>query len=401
MRRTVVTLAIVIGLFAAAMVVFAVVVVPGMGDGAGVTPPPSAGSRPSAGSGPSAGAPATGHSQATLLQAVQVHTAPDGPATIDAPDTVPLMIAAGNRVMILDGTAGLTGQWVHVYVLPSQTDWPSDIHAWIPVALDGKPTLDPTPATPCPDEITLASLAGFSPQDRLRCAGSGELVLEGHTVFNPDALAYDVSPAFFGDADAPTTVGLSADPNARLSPWSNPDDPILPIGPGPAVDPIPLGFDVKVTGQFDFPGAATCRRSQPKGMGTVPLESAADSASWCRARFIVTRWDIVNGPEGRSPVAGEMQLHRHPASDACGGVGMPALTLHIDPTAVDAVWLTAEGFDAPIIASFSDAFTAVTEPEPSIIDGKGLVLTDGMQINPDADLGGHMVCPTGPVVYFG
>ncbi len=391
MRTTAITLAIVIGLFIAAMVLYATVIVPGMGDGAGVAASPSAG----------AGAPAAGAPQAVLLQAVPVRTAPNGPVTVDAPDTVPMLIAAGNRVTILDGAAGLTGQFVHVYVLPSQTDWPSDIHAWIPVAQDGQPTLDLAQATQCPDEITLGSLAGLSPQDRLRCAGGGELVLDGHTAFNPDTLAYNASPAFFGSADLPTTVGLSPMGANRPVGWADQGGPVLPIGPGPDVETIPIGFDVRVTGRFDSPGAAACSRSQPKGMGTVPVETAADSAAWCRTRFIVTTWAVVNGPEGRPPVAGVMQLHRHPASNACGGVGMPPLTLHIDPAAADPVWLTAAGFEAPIIASFSDAFTAVTEPEPSIIDGKGLVLTDGMSINPDADLGGHMVCPTGLVVYFG
>ena len=399
MRRSVITLAIVIGLFAAAMVLFALVIVPGMGDGAGVTPGPASGATtPGAGAG-DPGAPALG--QATLLQAVPVRTAPDGPATVDAPDTVPLMIAAGNRVMILGGTTGLTGQWVHVYVLPSTTDWPSDIHAWIPVALDGAATLDPAPAVECPDDVSLAALAGLAPQDRLRCAGGGELTLEGRTVFNRDTLVYDAAPAYFGNADQPTTVGLSA--NRELQPvgWGKDTDPILPVAPGPAVDTIPIGFEVRVTGRFDFPGAETCQRSQPTSMGTVPPEAPADSAAWCRTRFIVTAWEVIAGPEGKPPVAGVMQLHRHPASDACAGVGMPPLTLHIDPASTDPVWITAAGFDAPIIASFSGAFTAVTEPEPSIIDGKGLVLTDGMSINPDAILGGHMVCPTGRVVYVG
>jgi len=391
MRRTAITLAIVIGLFAAAMVLFSLVVVPGMGDGAGTTPSPSAG----------AGAPAPGAPQAVLLQAVPVRTAPNGPVTVDAPDSTPMMIAAGNRVTILGEAAGMTGQFLHVYVLPSRTDWPSDLYAWIPVALDGKPTLDPEPASTCPAEITIASLAGLSPQDRLRCAGGGELVLDGHTAFNPDTLAYNASPAFFGSADLPTTVGLSPMGVNRPVGWAAQGGALLPIGPGPDVETIPIGFDVRVSGRFDFAGAGACSRSQPRGMGTVPVEAAADSAAWCRTRFIVTSWAVLNGPEGRPPVAGEMQLHRHPASEACAGVGMPPLTLHIDPTADDPVWLTAAGFEAPIIASFSDAFTAVTGPEPSIIDGKGLVLTDGMPINPDANLGGHGVCPTGPVVYFG
>lgn len=80
---------------------------------------------------------------------------------------------------------------------------------------------------------------------------------------------------------------------------------------------------------------------------------------------------------------------------------MPPLTLHIDPAAVDQVWLTAAGFPRPIMASFSAVFTAVAYPVPSIIDGNGPVMTDGMSTYPDADLGGHMVCPTGDIVYFG
>jgi hypothetical protein len=393
MRKTVVTLAIVIGLFAAAMVPFAVVIVPGMGDGAVVTPAPTQGALVDP-----AGA---GYAQADLLQDVPVRTAPDGQTLKEAPgEDFPVTMYRGLRVVILGTTTSLTGGWARVYVLPSESAWPSDIYAWIPVAQDGKPVLDIQPGVDCPTEVTLASLAGLSPQDRLRCAGSGELVLEGHTTFHGETLGYNVSPAFFGSADAPASVGLSANPAARPV-VSADDDPRLPITSGPGVEAIPVDVDVRATGRFDFPGAAACRRSQPDTMGVVPVEAAADSAAWCRARFIVTSWELVNGPEGRPPVAGEIQLHRHPAFNACGGVGMPPLTLHIDPSAPEQVWLTAAGFPRPIMASFSDAFTAVTTPVPSIIDGSGLVLTDGMPINPDADLGGHMVCPTGDIVYFG
>jgi hypothetical protein len=390
MRRTVITLGIVVGLFAAAMALFALVVVPGMGDGGAATPFPAN------------GAAALGHAQAELLVDVPVRAAPDGPTLKETPtEDFPVTVYAGNRVTILGTAVGLTGQWVRVYVLPNQSSWPNDIYAWIPVAQDGKPVLDVSPAVACPAEPTLAALVTLSPHDRLRCAGSGELALDGHTTLNGDTLGYNVGPAFYGGADAPTSVGLSANPEARPAAWDNPADPRLPITPAPGVQAIPVDVDVRVTGRFDFPGAADCRRTQPDSMGVVPVESAADSVDWCRTRFVVTGWETVNGPEGKPPVAGEIQLHRHPASNACGGVGMPPLTLHIDPSAAEQVWLTAAGFPRPIMASFSDAFTAVTTPVPSIIDGHGLVLTDGMSINPDADLGGHMVCPTGDIVYFG
>ena len=361
------------------------ILIRGMADGGTATPPPSAGEA------------APGAAQAVVLQDVPVRTLPDGPPATQGGGLDPLILATGSKVTLLGSAIGATGQWVRVYVLPSSETWPSDIYAWLPVALNGRAMLDVKAAIACPDELTLAALATLSPQDRLRCAGNGELVLEGRTTFNDETIAYDVSPEFFGGVDAPTAVGLSPDAGA----WLGAGRPSLPVNPGPGVPALPVDFDLRGTGHFDFAGAAACRRSQPASMGTVPVEAAADSADWCRSRFVLTAWEVVNGPERRPPVAGEIQLHRHPAFDACGGVGMAGLTLHIDPTAVDQVWLTAGGRAQPILASFSDVFTAVVSPVPSIIDDKGLVLTDGMSINPDANLGGHMVCPSGTVVYFG
>ena len=68
-----------------------------------------------------------------------------------------------------------------------------------------------------------------------------------------------------------------------------------------------------------------------------PAEAAADSVQWCREQFVVSAWQPLLGPEGRPVDPADPQLHRSEfrappgVVTACGGVGMPPLTIRIDP----------------------------------------------------------------------
>ena len=64
--------------------------------------------------------------------------------------------------------------------------------------------------------------------------------------------------------------------------------------------------------------------------------------------------------------------------------------------------LSALGLDsatATTIGAIDDVCLRYVNPD---IDGDGtIVAVDGQQINPDAALHGHSLCPTGPIVFIG
>jgi hypothetical protein len=319
------------------------------------------------------------------------------------------IIDAGQVVTVFGDpvVAGL-GQWVRVFVEVDPNRWPGDFFAWLPVVQDGRPVLEVGAPVACPVAISLQTLDPLSPWDRLRCAGGAPIELDARVGFGEGYAAYDVEPAFFGGRNEEgVTVSLAPTGGPeRLRPW--PDDTAIDAVWAPGVEAPPVDFDLRITGQFAHPDAEACQRTRdmeglnkppPPGSG-VPAEAAADSAAWCRSRFVITDWSILAGPERRPLAPGEVQLHRNNGVNACGGVGMPPLTFRIDIRETDPVWIdTGHGFR--IIPTFSDAFRFVPGPEPGIADASGVVIRDGTRVDPDADFAGHVVCPMGSVVSFG
>ena len=73
---------------------------------------------------------------------------------------------------------GLKAGWALDLVEVDPNAWPGDFYAWLPVAAEGKPVLEPQDVTDCPADLDLAALAPLSPFDRLRCAGSRVLTMD-------------------------------------------------------------------------------------------------------------------------------------------------------------------------------------------------------------------------------
>lgn len=346
---------------------------------------------------------------AVVLLSVPFHKAPAGPVIRDEFDENDELARVGQVVTVLeDRVVPGSGQWVRVFVEVDPSAWPGDFFAWLPVTASGRPVLEPRDVPPCPETLDLAGLAPLSPSDRLRCAGGDPMTLDARLVFASGYAAYDVDPAFFGGredrtavvglADADRVWGLSADTSG---PWMD-----AVVAPGVAVPPIDV--DARVTGRFDHPAAAACRRTYtapafdppaPPDAG-MPPEVPADSAAWCRGRFVITGWTITAGPERRAPVAGEVQLHRT-FGGACAGVGMDGpLVFRINLAEPDPVWIARPGDALRIIPRFSNRFTFVRDPEPGISDGAGLVIRDGTAFDPNLALAGHGICPSGGEISF-
>jgi hypothetical protein len=177
----------------------------------------------------------------------------------------------------------------------------------------------------------------------------------------------------------------------------------------PAAGDLPVGMYVRVTGRFGDPAANDCTRQRnpiqgPPGSG-VPLEAKADSVQWCREQFVVSDWEVLLGPEGRPIDLAAPQLHRMPVAPVgvevgCAGVGMPPLTIRIDPSRVNPVWIETPG-GGRSIATFSRAFRLVLGDVPAVVGPNGVVLVDREVVDPDRGKPGLPVCPGGQVVGFG
>jgi hypothetical protein len=394
MRRVVVVVALMVTVLAIAVGALAW----RLGDGPAATPDPV---------GHEAGVPAT--RPAVVLLAVPFHRAPAGPALRDEFGENEELARVGQVVTVLeDRVVPGSGQWVRVFVEVDPSAWPGDFYAWLPVAANGRPVLDPQDVPGCPETLDLAGLAPLSPSDRLRCAGGDPITLHARVVFASGYAAYDVRPAFFGGReDRSAVVGL-ADPDRVFGMSADTSGPWLDAVVAPGVPFPPLDVDARITGRFDHPLAATCRRTYrapafdppaPADAGPPP-EAPADSIAWCRGRFVITSWVVTAGPERRPPVAGEVQLHRT-SGGACGGVGMDGpLVFRIDLTQPDPVWIARPGDDVRIIPRFSNRFSFVRDPEPGISDGAGLVIRDGTAFDPNTGFAGHGICPGGATISF-
>jgi len=365
--------------------------------------------------------PAAGVEQAILMEQLvpRWDPGPDGREVVDdfGQNTQPL--EAGRTVVVLsDPIAFPDGEWVRVYVPIDVTRTPGDFYAWLPRTLDGRPTLRAVASAACPREATIKGLARLLQPDRLRCAGDGEITMDVRTWLPVWYSSYEVDPSWYATTDRRRSVAIfdpGSDPFGR-------DAPETPERAGfwidarvpPEVGEVPLGMIVRVTGRFGDPTANGCTRRRepamaalgPPGAG-LPDEAKADSIEWCREQFVVGDWDVLLGPEGRPIELAAPQLLRSAWLDpqpgvpvACGGVGMPMLTMRIDPTRVDPVWIeTPDG--ARSLARFGHGFTLQLEPGPVIVATNGVTLVDREIVDPDRGKPGLMVCPEGYVVEFG
>ena len=347
---------------------------------------------------------------AKILETVPLRHEPDGAPITDEFGEQVVQSPVGRQVTVIETRSLINGAWAHVYVHVDPNEWPGDFYAWLPVAVDGRPVLRLEPPRACPTELTLATLAPLTPFERLTCAGDRPVSLDVRIGFPVEYVSYRVDPSFLGgyEGDGPAYSVSPMVDRLVLSP--NPETTAtFDVAVAPGVDQPPIDTDLRLVGSFDHPAAGTCRRSieqlriqppPPPGAG-LPAEAAADSAAWCRTRFVITAWDMLRGPERRALMPGEVQLHRSFAGGACGGVGMDGpLTMRIDPGAPDPVWIERPdgGRSLPL---FPDSVHYRALPVPALVTGQGLVITDGATFDPDAGFPGLPACPGGSVISFG
>ena len=389
-------------------------------------PPPSSTASPDASTEPVApvqlvpGAPTV--PQAVLLEALTPRwgPSPDGPQLLDDFGENVQVLDAGRRVAVLgDPQPGPDGAWVPVWVVPDPQLALGDFFAWLPATQIGRQTLRTMPSAICPGTATTSTLAVLLPPDRFRCAGSTPLTIDAKTWLLDSWPAYDVDPAWYG---------TNRNPGATVSAFDGGPDPFGPDAPldaqragggidvriPPTVARPPLGMVVRFRGQFGDPSADACRRTYrpPVNPGQVvklgwgfPPEAAAASVEWCRDQFVASGWDVLLGPDGRPIDLARPQLHRRAVDpppggvSACGGVGMPPLTIRIDPMQVDPVWIEIPG-GGRSLARFTRAFGLVLGDVPRVVGSNVVAIVDREVLDPDRGKPGLGICPEGDVVDF-
>jgi hypothetical protein len=351
----------------------------------------------------------TGWPSALVVHAVAPHVgaSPNGPPLSFDVTGQPELILPGRHVTITsDAVAGPDGPWLHAWLGETpQLTWPFGFFAWYPVS-----ALQDDPPVACPPSATLAALAALGAFDRARCAGITEITLDARSGRLPAAPLYDTVPAWYGTNAEPglavwdpgeVRIGLGAILSAETAgAWLEARVP-------PGVDPIPVGFYVRVHGHYSDPSAAGCTRklAAAQGLPSEPIEAASDSATWCASQLVVTGWEPLLGPEGRPIDPSAPQLHRREyvvppgAVEACGGVGMDTLTVRIDPGAIDPVWIESGPRHRRSVATFANAFRLSLDPL-GVVATNGVTLLNGERLDPDRGKAGLWLCPGGDTIWF-
>jgi hypothetical protein len=354
------------------------------------------------------GAPVPAARVATVLAEVPFRRDPAGRPIRDESGANDVLTRVGQRVTILEDRVLGQGRWERVYVDVDAMAWPSDFFAWLPDTVDGSPVLRVEPEVTCPADATAATLGALGAVDRLRCAEGRVLAFQARTVFPVENPGYLADPVLFGGHDRRGILIGLVGPGLAHGMDADTTGPWLDASVAPGVELPPVDVDIAVVGEFDHPAAAGCRRTRDPQLGDgpeagLPPEAAADSVLWCRTRFVITSWTITAGPERRPTGPGLVQLHRPPVTEgsttACAGVSMDGpVTLRIDLSQPDPVWIDVPGSSIRAIPVFGREWTVVLDPRPGISDDAGAVLHDGTQFDPDGPVLGHQVCPRGAVV---
>ena len=336
---------------------------------------------------------------ATVLQSVPFHRAPGGPAIRDEFGENEELTRAGQLVTILEEqVVPGSGQWVRVFVEVDPNAWPGDFYAWLPVAANGKPVLEPQEVVDCPADLDLDTLAPLVPSDRLRCAGDKPVTMEARTVFEAGYCGLPRGSGVLRRARGP--VGRHRPGAARGGTRDAPghDGSMAgrrrcARGPGAAGGrgrPADRAVRPPCCGSLPPHCRDPGLRSPAPGRCRAAARGTGGQRGLCRRRFVITGWTITAGPERQPPVPGQVQLHRSLFGGVCAGVGMDGpLAFRIDLAQPDPVWIERAGGALRIIPRFSNRFSFVKDPEPGISDGAGLVIRDGTTFDPEIGFAGH------------
>jgi hypothetical protein len=319
----------------------------------------------------------------------------------------PLRLEVGWRVASFEGPVAVGGEsWFRVYALANPNAGPTEFFGWLPLHdAAGAETLAFENPPVCPDGRGISVLGALDPFTRARCIDVEHLELRGWTWDRMLPSWYGITPEWMGSQNGAVDSTISVNEDRRHpSPNGVGPFPFVELQVPPGIERPPMEFEVSASAHVADPVSRTCLRERGANID-LPVDDPQGGPLWCTTRLVLDQWFPINGPEGR-PIDRQLpQLHRHPErgpNSACGGVGMPPLTFHMDPAQLDPIWLEANGFpQSRIIPNFDPGFRVVVGAGLAIVDELGhLVARDGTPVDPDGALAGHFICPTGRVVYF-
>jgi hypothetical protein len=332
------------------------------------------------------------------------YAAPGGRPLVDGQGN-PIIANAGMQVAVFEGPQSVGADlWFRVELIANANSGPADYFAWLPFHdqhnAETIAFLDP-PA--CPDGDGISVLGALDPFTRAGCVGAPSLTLTGWTWDRRLPTWYQIAPAWLGNQNGVVDSTISISNRGPRDDQGAAAFGFLDLQLPPGLERPPFEFQVQATVHVADPAGATCVRT-PGESALVPLDDPRDGHLWCTTRMVIEQWTPLLGPEGRPIDPGNPQLHRHAAGNgACAGVGMGPLVLRIDPSQLDPVWLQPAGAASQfrIIPNFGPGFRLVFTPELVLLDARGQVVAkDGTPVNPDGNLAGHLICPTGSAVFF-
>lgn len=335
-RRRAAPLALVIGivvLAVLALILAILLLTRGGGETAGESPgPPSptvsasvtVSASPSAETSPSATAGASGTPSASagptpvvaapdsfLPVGSIVEVTADGLRLRDAPSTgatVVATVAAGEVLYLVTNPNSLGPvpgdgfQWYVGIHAPGYRGWPNNppgfddpsadprVFGWFAAGNDAGSFVSLTPARCTDGEVTIQTLYGLAPWERLACLGDRQLTIEGTFgcggcgglapgTFEPEWLAHPIN---FNILGPPWAEGHDASESL-----------VLRVPPDVAqLDTVEAGSVLRVVGHFNDPISADCVIAPGESGSEVPADEGA--AEWfCREQFVVESWENI------------------------------------------------------------------------------------------------------------
>jgi hypothetical protein len=198
----------------------------------------------------------------------------------------------GDRLLILDGPINAGGtSWYRVEWRGNSTY--DGIPGWLPSTFQGHPAVAPV-APRCPSEVTdVVDLTALHPAERLSCFGAQSITLGPVMLTDlPGRTAGAAGfPAWLADE---ATVGMYGRDGL-----DGVDPPMLVRADPSAVETLPLGQWVAVTGHLDDPAASTCQRHWIEDNGSGPWsveQTPQEQIATCQEQFVISSVQSVPPP---------------------------------------------------------------------------------------------------------
>jgi hypothetical protein len=327
-----------------------------------------------------------------------------GPPLLDAQGN-PITVSTRMPLAVFEGPVSAGADiWFRVSPLSNPFSGPADYVAWLPFHdVHRAQTITFLDPPMCPDGDGISVLAALDPYSRAACLGAASLTFTGWTWDRRLPTWYRIAPAWLGEQNGAVDSTISLSNRGPRDDQGAAAFGSFELQLPPGLERPPFEFQVEANVHVADPAGATCVRT-PDESALVPLDDPRDGHLWCTTRMVIEQWTPLLGPEDRPIDPGNPQLHRHPAGNGiCAGVGMGPLVFRMDPGQLDPVWLepAGGGMQFRIIPNFGPGFRAAFTPEFVILDAADQVVArDGTPVNPDGELAGHSICPTGRAVIF-